>query len=92
MGKGVSDKLTEGARIKMAELDLQKNLEMPTCGRWAEVRGQEGGQTVANKESRDRGHGSCAEAKTVNKVSGVEYCKIVQKDTGLRKKQQQQCA
>lgn len=76
---------------RMARLDLQKNWEMHTYGRWAEGRGQEWKQTVANKKSRDRGQGSYAEAKTIDKVSRSEYCKTVWKNTGLKKKKTVLC-
>lgn len=66
----------------MAKLDLRKNLEMPTCGRWAEGRETRKGE----KENRKRGQGSYAEAKTIDKVSRVAHCESIGKDTGLKKK------
>lgn len=69
----------------MVKLDLQKNLEMPMCRRWQKGEARKG-QTLASKESRGRRQGSYTEAKTINKVSRVEYCKTVRKDTGLNKR------
>ena len=51
---------------------------------WEVGRGRE--TRKGDQESRKRGQGSYAEAKTINKVSRVVHCESVGKDTGFKKK------